>query len=308
MKSYKLWGAAVPVLLGSLVACGGTSSIGRGDPSGTNAGGAGSETRGGTGTGSGKAVGSGGKTGTGATSTGGVSSGGGKPTPGTGATSGSGECTSDVDCPPLPCEACADGSMSCGKSYCSGGRCQVDLAPYCPVECADDRDCGSAANPRCIDCGDGTQSCPTGACVMGYCSINLRGCQSADPCAGQTCGAACSPCPPGSLCDLAEPYSCSRDGKCEPGAPSCAGGSACQTTMDCGTPPPTCLECRDGSCAVFECIKNACVFACPADPQPECKVSEDCPTIGEMCKECPNGKCAVQACLQGACELVCALE
>ncbi len=320
MKSNKLWGA-LPLVLSALTACGGESSIGKGDDTGmevagtkaTGSGATGSGATGSNGSGMGS-TGSGGRTGTGsggAMSMGAYGQGatsGGTPTPGTGAMSGEEMCMTDTDCSRGPCVVCADGSMVCNKSYCSAGRCVLDNIAGCPVKCGADADCPGSTAMGCLDCGDGTKACPTGSCVMGFCQVQYEGCKNADPCAGLACGEACNPCPNGA-CDappMAKSF-CSREGKCLPEVPSCAGGTACETAMDCGTAPPNCVSCGDGSCAGFECISNKCVFACPANPA-ECKVSEDCPTMGDQCTMCPNEKCAVQACLQGSCQLVCPVK
>ncbi len=165
MKSYKLWGAAAPLWIGALVACGGESSIGRGDPMGSS---------GRSSTGSTGAAGSDGPNGEA-----GMNAGLGAKT-GTGATNEwrrgrwdadsrhrslrrkSGMRIVGSDCPVYPAQLCADGSKMCQKSYCGGGRCQVDPGPYCPYACSDDRDssAGVSDSIRCIDCGDGTGIVP----------------------------------------------------------------------------------------------------------------------------------------------------
>lgn len=306
MKSNKLWGA-VPLVLIAFVACGGESLIGKGDETSTgkagstaSAAGAAATSSGGTdGKGSGNLVQTGGM-GEGATS------GGGKPTPGTGATSGAGSCLRDDECFSRQCQMCPDGQMSCGKSYCVEGRCVVEDVAPCAPKCSSDMECTDRAPLGCIDCGDGLESCPKGACVQGFCQFDYQGGCKNTGCAGLACGDPCNPCGGGGFCDvgMGKTY-CNREGKCLPEEPSCAGGSACETSMDCGTAPPSCVGCADGSCAAFECIEHKCVFACPANPTPQCKVSEDCPGLDEPCTMCSSGKCAVQACLQGSCALVC---
>lgn len=307
MKSQKLLQSAL--MLGALAGCAGESLIGKGNEAGAG---------GGDGDGDASSMGAragrgaGGRSSAGAASSmGAMSSGGGMSTPraGSGGSSSVEMCMSDSDCPGFdaPCQMCESGGTSCNKTYCLGSRCVTDMVSPCPTKCSDSDDCIGGGGMGCIDCGDGTQTCPTGECVDGFCSINMLGCQNMDPCQGLGCGAQCKQCADSS-CDVMVVNYCSKDGKCQAGTPECSSGGMCNTTMDCGSPPPNCVECGDGSCAGFECIENKCVFACPANPNPECKVSEDCPVTGEMCKMCTSGKCAVQACLQGSCELVCPFE
>jgi len=285
MKSYKPWCATLP-LLAVLVACGGESSLGRGQDtemsgSDTNAAGdtmgsagntmgSAGNTMGSTGSGGSMTTGAGGKTaGGGATSGGAMSSGavgqgamstGNPPMPGS--VPPDGFCMSDTDCKPRPCETCDDGSVVCWKTYC-GGQCHAD-GPGCPDKCSDDTDCVKDDEWNCHECDDG-RHCPVGSCSQGYCGYSYTGCLVKDPCAGLSCGEACDACGPNTTCDAAVPTHCAPDGSCVPG-----------------------------------------MVICPTEP--ECKVSEDCPSVGDMCKECSNGKCAQQACLQGSCELVCPFE
>jgi hypothetical protein len=302
MKSYEVLRWVMLLNVGVAVACGGTSTIGSGDEPGMSVGGS-------------KTMGT---AGTGEESTGATTSMGARPGNGTGGSvagkpgmGGGGlpqtECMNDAECPgyDAPCEQCPDGeSVSCNKISCVHGMCVNFDVASCPTKCSTAMDC-APLDKGCMDCGDGSQSCQTSQCVMGFCQTTFEGCASPDPCQGASCGAACKqPCVEGN-CDMAEPSYCSAGGKCLPGAPEC--GEDCQTTMDCGAAPPNCVECGNNTCAAFECIANKCVFACPADPNPECKVSEDC-KLGDICKMCTSGDCAVQACLQGSCQFVCPIQ
>ena len=290
-----------------VAACGGVSDIGSGaDPDGkagsANGTGATSSTGASSSTG---ATGMGAATSTGATGMGAAPGTGGKDPggvlPGT-------ECATDLDCPgaDAPCDTCYDGSIACYKPYCQAGGTCVNAGTTCPTKCATDKDC-PVADVACSDCGDGTKACPTSQCLMGQCQTTFQGCNNVDPCKGLACGAECKACGPDGACDVMQLSYCSAEGKCQPGLPQCAEPNECKTAMDCGAPPPKCIPCGNDTCATFDCIKGSCVFACPANPDPQCKVTEDCPVIGEVCKMCPSGKCAVQACLQGSCELVCQL-
>lgn len=281
--------------LGSLAACGGVSDIGSGDPG--KAGSVGTAVGGSKGTGA---------NGTGASSMGATSNVAGKG-PGTG-TSGGGFpvelCESDMDCGAAPCAICADGSYACDKTYCAEGKC-VHVTDTCPTECATAMEC-PVPDIACTTCMDGTKACPSAQCLNGKCQTSIPGCGTIDPCQGLPCGSACKSCGPDGACDVMYASHCSADGKCQPGLPQCANANACKTSMDCGTPPPECVPCGNDTCATFDCIQNSCVFACPANPNPQCKVTEDCPAR-EVCKMCPSGKCAVEACLKNSCELVCTL-
>jgi hypothetical protein len=282
MKSYKPWAATLPLLLATAVACGGESSIGRGNETPTDAGGTkatGSSGGAGSITGSsagkpsgsgGRASGSGGKssgaggaseggvTGSGAASQGGMD--GGTPTPGS--VPPDGMCSKDSDCLARPCETCADGTVLCSKTFCTG-QCHTDLM-YCPVACTDDKDCVKDDEWSCHDCDDGTRHCPVGSCSAGYCNFEYTGCIVKDPCAGLACGEACDACAANSNCDVSLPTHCAPDGSCSAGK-----------------------------------------FTCPA----ECQTSEDCPAFEECKQPCPaTGKCPLNACLQGSCEPVCPLE
>jgi hypothetical protein len=281
-------------LMGALLAaCGGVSDIGSGDdPKAGESG-----TSGGA-----KGIGA---SSTGATSTGAMANIGGKD-PGVGASPNVELCKSDMDCAGFgaPCEVCADGSYACDKTYCDSGKC-LHAGNTCPTKCATDKDC-PVPDISCTDCGDGSTACPTSQCLMGLCQTSFPGCGNIDPCKGLACGTECKSCGPDGMCDTKELSYCSADGVCQPGLPQCADPGMCKTAMDCGAAPPKCVACGNDTCATFDCISGACVFACPPNPEPQCKVSEDCPMTDD-CKMCPSGKCAVQACLQATCELVCPL-
>lgn len=306
MKSMNVLGWFTLVSACALTACGGVSSIGSGDES---KGGSSMTSGGSTGTGasSGKGAESMGAQSTGATSMGAAAGVGGKDPNGMGASGGVEECKSDMDCtdPVAPCEPCSDGSYACTKSYCAGGKC-VYQHQSCTEKCATDKDCPVPA-VACSMCADGTTACPTAQCLMGTCQTTIPGCGGTDPCKGLACGTECKSCGADGMCDTKELSYCSADGKCQPGLPQCGNPGMCKTVMDCGAPPPKCVPCGNDTCATFDCIDGSCVFACPANPNPQCKVSEDCPVIGDQCKMCGSGKCAVEACLQGSCELVCPL-
>jgi len=311
MKSSTVLKWVTLASLGLLAACGGVSDIGSGDGAGQGKSGS-----------NGMAVGGGkglGANGTGANGTGANATGanayGGASAYGGGSSVGASpnmpgkdpvECQSDMDCGPTnaPCTQCADGTYACDKSYCAGGKC-VHAGNTCPSKCATDTDC--PVDTGCAVCGDGSLACPTAQCLMGQCQTTIAGCGNTDPCSGLACGAECKSCGPDGVCDTMQLSYCSAEGKCQPGLPQCADANVCKTPMDCGAPPPKCVPCGNDTCATFDCIHGACVFACPPNPDPQCKITEDCPAIDAVCKMCPNGKCAVEACLQGSCELVCAL-
>lgn len=304
MKSMSVlrWVTFVSVSL--LGACGGVSDIGSGDDPGkggtgnmgTGATGMGAENTGAT---------SMGAQSTGATSMGASANMGGKDSGVAGTGMGSGvECTSDMDCtdPLAPCEACPDGSYACSKNACVGGKC-AHTQSVCSNNCMTDKDCPQIGAP-CTMCPDGSSSCPSSQCIKGSCQTTFPGCGGYEPCQGAVCGTECKPCIDG-MCTPAPVSYCNADGKCQGGVPQCGNPGMCKEAKDCGPPPPNCVACGNDTCASFDCIKGACVFACPPNPNPQCKVSEDCPVIADQCKMCGSGKCAVQACLQGSCELVC---
>jgi hypothetical protein len=309
MKSMKLLRVVALVSISVLGACSGVSKIGSGDEPGkaggasTSVGGTKGEGLAGMGKG---AEASGATSSTGATANmGGAGTVGGKD-PGVGAEPNVELCMSDTDCenPGSPCEPCGDGTYSCNKVYCDGGKC-VHTRDACKTMCADDKDC-PVLGIACTKCGDGSVACPSTQCVKGQCQTSIPGCNDVDPCKGQACGAECKSCVDG-MCDTKELSYCSAEGKCQPGLPQCGDPGMCKTPMDCGSAPPKCVPCGNDTCATFDCIQGSCVFACPPNPEPECKVTEDCKAVGNVCKMCPLGGCAVQACLSGSCELVCPL-
>jgi len=313
MKSLKFVSWLVFVNVGALAACGGSSTIGNGtDPNGGSKADGGSVGNPGAGTGtsigatSGKpGTGSGGSTSMGA-STGTGNTGTGNTGNGTGNAPGMGECASDLECGDESCEQCpGTGAPHCTRGMCIGGKCQTyDIVP-CVSTCSGDKDCATL-DIGCTDCGNGSQACQTSACVMGFCQTKFQGCANVDECAGQACGAVCKNCTTGT-CDPKTTGVCSVDGKCTQGDPRCV-DPGCSTVMDCGTPPPMCNDCGDGTCAAFQCIDKKCMLTCPdGDPNLQCKTSEDCPVL-DNCIECDGGKCAVQACLQNYCQLVCPVK
>ncbi|HKO46461.1 MAG TPA: hypothetical protein VJV79_01980 [Polyangiaceae bacterium] len=305
MKSIEILGWAALANACFLAACGGVSSIGNGN--GVDSAG--------MGTGGSKASGS---AGMGVTPKGG--SGNGKAGSGTGASlAGTGPgmatgsagsafqpCKSKEDCPAPhgPCQVCPDGTRACNVGYCDSatGTCQSTGAS-CERECTIDMDC-PVRDIACVQCSNGTQSCPTSICREGVCQDGYQGCGGVDPCATAACGSPCSPCTDGAACDDSKPNFCAVGGKCQPGPPDCS-ELQCHTAMDCGTPPPVCIPCIDGSCATIDCVSNKCAMACPSSNL-QCKYAEDCVMLNvDPCTRCPSGSCAVPACLQNACELVC---
>jgi hypothetical protein len=217
-------------------------------------------------------------------------------------------CMVDEDCPDYgaPCEACADGSYACNKTYCLEGKC-VHTRDQCSTQCKTPMDC-PVPDVACKDCGDGTAACPTSDCVMGQCQLNFGTCGGFKPCDGVPCGSPCKACgPDGMDCDAALTY-CDAGGNCTAQVPMCPNPDQCKTAMDCPPVPPFCKPCGDGKCAAAQCIDNQCVLACEPDPNPECMVSEDCP-LTDACKLCPaTMQCAVQACIKNQCEMVCPIE
>jgi hypothetical protein len=294
MKPTKLLKWVVLASVGAVVACGGVSDIGSGDedPNGMS---------GGSNVG-GDQMGTGAKPGMG---TGGsMASGGGDPN---GMGGGAQACMSDFDCESGDafCEMCADGGYVCPKSFCAMGQC-VQSRGTCATACNNDMDC-PVIDVACTMCDDGSTACPTAQCVMGQCQTSFPGCGNIDPCDGLPCGAECKSCGPDGMCAPNIASYCSAEGKCQPGLPQCAGPGMCNTAMDCGTPPPVCVQCGKDTCAEFSCIEGKCVFSCPPDPEPQCKVTEDCPAMDAVCKMCPNGNCAIQACIDQSCQMVCPL-
>jgi len=323
MKTFLGWGALVNLSL--LAACGGVSSIGGSDaPNGSggahqNSGMAGSKAmvgaknggavgnmvepkggshQGGSGNGSGTPAGSGS-----------INMGSGM-TPSAGAAPLIQQCMTSEDCPGVdePCQMCPDGSNSvaCNYGYCdvTRGICKRN-GGFCSPKCMADSDCPTP-DLACTECGDGTRVCPVAECRTGFCEVSYPGCKGVDPCMGRECGQECQSCADG-MCDAAVGSYCNSAGKCQPGAPSC-GQNKCQTTMDCGTPPPVCIPCVDGSCASFDCVNNKCAMNCPLSNL-QCKYTDECLNFFDgQCKMCPNGMCALPACLQNACQLVCPLN
>lgn len=220
-------------------------------------------------------------------------------------------CMIDSDCPNYgaPCEPCADGSYACNRAYCSAGQC-VHTGDQCSSMCATDMDC-PVVDVACRTCADGTQSCETASCQSGTCKSSSPGCPEDDRCAGLECGDACKPCGPDGMNCTDAPTYCDAKGACLVGVPQCLGPGECKNAMDCGTPPPECKLCPDGTCSAFDCLNGMCVFGCGTgpEPEPECKTVKDCPVIGDQCTQCPNSmKCAVQACLSDKCQLVCPVQ
>jgi hypothetical protein len=308
MKSSKISSWVVLLNVGALAACGGVSSIGSGDSGGSpgmagapsKAGAPGMETKGGRG-------GTSGMEGTGTAGRPFPGMGGSAAMPGTGASTGLQACMTDHDCPDAgeSCEVCADGTLACNVGYCdaTSGICKRKSG-LCTPKCATDMDCPILDLP-CTECGDGSRVCPISQCRMGFCEASYPGCGGHDPCAGRECGSPCDSCPPDGMCESSELSFCSAAGKCQPGPASC-GENICQTSMDCGTPPPVCVHCPDGTCAGFGCVSNKCAYNCPTTTS-ACEVSEDC-TFDLKCSKCPSGECAVPACIQNTCDLVCPLD
>jgi hypothetical protein len=311
MKSSTCLRWVVLVTVSWLVACGGTSSRGRGGGSagtgtggeanvGTVAGGSNAETNGGAGSNPK------GGSGTGAAAvTGGMPSGAGT---GGGAAPRVQRCMVQEDCPgvdELP-EDCGDGTFRGNAGYCDefSGTCKR-LGDMCPAKCADDRDCPQV-NLTCTECNDGTRACPTNECVGGRCQTIYPGCGGYDPCKDRICGYYCTSCGPDEDCLVGALSFCNDRGKCQAGLARCGAGS-CATAKDCGASPANCVACTNDTCAAPDCVNNQCVLACPPDTSRLCKAAYECPTPAGPCTMCPNGTCAVPACLQNVCELVCPL-
>ena len=222
--------------------------------------------------------------------------------PASGGAPPSGRCELDADCDDLspPCQECADGSYACNKAFCNAGRC-AHRNETCPAGCTSDQDC-LTLGLGCLACDDGTKSCPTTHCQAGKCQTSFSGCDNVDPCEGLVCGTECKQCQNGQC--AAVPLYCGVDGKCEPGIPQCGSDLKCRTPEDCGDPPPNCVACGADVCAAFECVDGACVFACPANPNPECTTTLDCPPSG-VCHTCPDDRCATHVCWKGNCEVAC---
>jgi hypothetical protein len=228
---------------------------------------------------------------------------------GTGAASSVESCMTTDDCPGAgePCQMCPDGRLACNYGYCDAttGTCKRN-GGFCAPKCAADQDC-PVPDLACTDCGDGSRACPTSECRMGFCQVSYPGCMGFDPCKGRECGHECKSCPPDSKCDASVLSFCNDAGQCQPGPPSC-GQNKCQTAMDCGTPPPICTPCVDGTCAAFDCVNNTCAWNCPTSSL-QCKYTDECLGYFDgQCTPCPNGECAVPACIQNSCELVCPVK
>lgn len=311
MRSFKVWGWAALLSVSVLSACGGVSKIGSGSGGGSSTAGSansGVDSDGGSSLGGGKmgtaaggmSVGTGGKS-----AVGGMGAG---AEPGAGATSTSQSCMDSEECPGAhdPCQICEDGHQACNNGYCdSDTHTCKRLGAICQPKCVEDTDC-PASELACADCGDGTRACPTSQCRAGRCEVTYPGCNGYEPCTGRVCGYICSPCPDGS-CSSSVLSFCNGRGQCRPGPENCNQNS-CATKQDCGTAPPECVPCVDGSCAIFDCRNNACALACPGSAL-QCKHTDDCLTAFDpRCQPCQGGQCAVPVCYQGACQLACPLE
>jgi hypothetical protein len=322
MKSSEILGWIAMVNVSLLTACGGVSSIGSGTGSGgagsPGMGTAGSRTAGSPGMGVDPEGGRGGTTGMLGAGMGGKLSGAmagsgamasSAAMAGSGATSSLQPCRTDEECPGAgePCQMCTDGTLACNMGYCDGasGICKRN-GGFCSPKCGTAMDC-PIPDLACTDCGDGSEACPAAECRVGFCELSYPGCGDFDPCAGLKCGHLCNSCPTDSTCDSSVLSFCNNAGKCQPGPPSC-NQNKCQTSMDCGTPPPICTPCVDGSCAGFDCVNNKCAWNCPTSSL-QCKYTDECLGFFDgQCTMCPTGKCAVPACIQNSCELVCPVK
>ncbi|HVU02976.1 MAG TPA: hypothetical protein VHE30_14550 [Polyangiaceae bacterium] len=201
------------------VACGGTSTIGKGG---------GNQNNGETG-GSGNAGGD----------TGGR---GGDPTGGSGgSTAGSGgsgtgvQCTAATDCiSPGTCRACPDGSQVCDKVECVNGQCvMLDVYQLCPGT-------GGCDPGQCPSYYDGTGCCLAdgSGCGLDYGKGCMPGPSKCDP-------ATCPAGPNEKPCCLPDGFSCGV----ETSAGCGSAGTECKVDLDCPVPPPFCQLCDDGSCA-----------------------------------------------------------
>jgi len=320
MKSSIL-GCAVLFTSSLLSACGGVSNIGSSDGGSSNSGRGGFGSFGGskgegasgatdpTGGYSAGAVSGMGTTGKGgSTAIGGTTGKGGASSAGTGAnTSMGGEapvrlCKYDVECVGFgECEPCADGGYAC-DSFCVNGAC-ISKPAGCPATCASDEEC-VIRDIGCITCDDG-QHCAMSNCQMGVCRASKPACGTPTSCIGVSCGLPCQVCDANGCAEWNATF-CDNDGACAPFGSFTCGAAKCMSTSDCGTPPPNCTPCDDGSCAKFGCFSNQCKLTCGSTSS-YCKYAEECSSLGTECKMCPSGQCAVPACIQNGCSLVCPL-
>jgi len=208
-------------------------------------------------------------------------------------------CQADLDCPDVACGFyCLGGGSSC-ENYCVNGHCVTKPGGICPVECSANEEC---AIP-CVKCGNDYEACAEPTCLMGVCQTPKPVCDT-QSCDELACGAPCMLCDPSTASCQSGSSFCDNDGKCAAGTPHCD----CMTAMDCGTAPPNCYPCSDGSCAAFDCRSNKCTFTCPQGVSLQCSSSTDCLVLDSECQLCPNGKCAVQACINSSCGPVCPLN
>lgn len=210
-----------------------------------------------------------------------------------------GECTSDADCPTLDvaCSVCADGTVSCARSHCDGGRCSVDFKA-CPEPLVCGGISGQSCEPglRCVD--DPTDECDPdmhadcrGICVPDDTSLRCNGI------AGVTC-------PPGFDCvddpnDTCEPQDGGADcpGICEP-----AEIGECKTDADCPTLRAPCSVCPDNTevCPRSLCDHGRCIVNVPTCTPPV--VCDGCKP-GDVCVDDPDESCdpATGSSCQGMC-------
>ena len=218
-----------------------------------------------------------------------------------------GQCDSDADCPAIgaPCEMCPDGSYACPSVVCVNGQCAGSFEGCQGASCNDDGDCPVSDAP-CQQCPDGSIACTESKCVNGECAWGSPGCGGYDPCLGKACGETCTQCPPGDpACaeDSVLKY-CDARGTCSPNVPRCDGwGGSCRTKTDCPG-VGACPACPGGACAELDCVNGACQFNCPPHPEPRCSTSRDC-IAPDICLPCDRGGCATSECLNGQCVMVC---
>jgi hypothetical protein len=168
-------------------------------------------------------------------------------------------------------------------------------------ECKVDIDC-LGKGELCKPCADGgfacSSYCSAGKCLAtpGTCPAK---CNSDSQCTVHD--KSCIDCADGQQrC----PQSTCQMGVCQTSKPVCA-PDLCQTAMDCGAPPPNCVPCTDGSCAIYDCLGKQCALTCPKSSL-GCQTADDCRALSDgPCTLCLNDKCAVPACLDNACQLVC---
>lgn len=203
---------------------------------------------------------------------GGTSTGGGSSTGG----AGGGECTDPSMCAvPAVCQRCPDGTFSCAKADCIGGKCQTIFEPCNGGgtggagggQCTSNKDCVQPGAP-CQLCPDGTTACPSVDCIGGKCVGSFPGC------AGGACDPSFCPTPPpnAKACCLSTSGPCGVDYLDGKGCVSAPQPGGCTTDFDCPV-IASCKLCPDGSCEPIsaKCVSGQCVTSYGS-----------CPTTGNL--------------------------